>query len=172
MNTRLCSICFNETVEDPCAICTDETRDKQIIAVVEKPSAILLMESEGFKGRYHVLNGVISPRDGIGPDQLRIRELISRIEHNNITELILSLPGTLEGEATGFVIVEELHRAGLPQIKLSMPTLNGDRSWLSLDYTAEPKGVDLYIHVIIEKTEQGKRQAQLVRIRGPITGVP
>jgi len=151
----------------------DEKRDKQIIAVVEKPSDIGLMESQDFNGLYHVLHGVMSPRDGIGPDQLRIRELISRVEQNSINEIILSLPGAIEGEATAYAIVQELHRAQLSAIKLSMPALNGDRSWLHWDnWVAESKGVDLYIHVIIETNEKGKRQAQLIRLHGPLTGVP
>ena len=119
METRLCSVCFNETTVDPCAICADETRDKQIIAVVERPSAVLLMESEGFKGRYHVLHGVISPRDGIGPDQLRIRELVDRLWDQAIDELLVCLPGTQEGNATAMSIEQELSRARLPGIKLT-----------------------------------------------------
>ena len=113
MDTILCSICFNETLEDPCAICTDETRDKQIIAVVEKPSVVMIMESQRFNGLYHVLHGAISPIDGIGPDRLRIRELLVRAEDANrsgtpFAEVILATNPTLEGEATAMFLAERL----------------------------------------------------------------
>ena len=133
METRLCSVCFNETTVDPCAICADETRDKQIIAVVERPSAVLLMESEGFKGRYHVLHGTISPREGIGPSELRIPELIERVRQGNIYELIFWLPNTMQGNATAMIIVGELERAGLRKIKRSAPNRRGGALWSSTD---------------------------------------
>lgn len=134
MDTRLCSVCFNETMDDPCAICTDDTRQKQIIAVVEKPSFILLMESQGFNGRYHVLHGVISPRDGIGPDQLTIRELIDRVWDQAIDELRICLPYTQEGDATTMAIQQELHGANLPGIKLKRVTRGKDGSLSTTDF--------------------------------------
>ena len=119
METKLCSICFNETLENPCAFCRDNTRNGQVIAVVETSSDISSLENQGFKGRYHVLQGVISPRDGIGPDQLRIRQLIERIEHSDINELVVYLPDTNEGDATAMTIMQDLQRMGLSRIKLT-----------------------------------------------------
>src|SRR4051812_29911707 len=98
METKVCSICFNETDQDPCAICADNNRDSEAIAVVEQPFVIPPLESYGFKGKYHVLHGVISPRDGIGPDQLRIRELIDRVWAYGVNELIFCLPNSQEGD--------------------------------------------------------------------------
>jgi recombination protein RecR len=119
MRLKTCSICFNETSEDPCAICGDARRDKDLIAVVEKPFVIPPLESFGFEGHYHVLHGVISPRDGIGPDQLRIRELVDRVWDYGINELILCLPNSQEGNATAMTIQQYLISAGLPGIRLT-----------------------------------------------------
>lgn len=95
--TRLCPICFNITEEEPCALCADPTRDPSQVMVVEEPLDVLAMERTGsFSGRYHVLHGVISPRDGIGPDQLKIRELIKRVQTDGVAELILALNANLE----------------------------------------------------------------------------
>jgi recombination protein RecR len=97
---RLCSICFNTTESDPCAICADSGRD-QAICVVEEPLDVLALERTGqFKGRYHVLHGAVSPVDGIGPDQLKIRELIERVERERPEEVIVATNLDLPGEAT------------------------------------------------------------------------
>jgi recombination protein RecR len=120
--TRLCSICYNITEEDPCSLCNDTTRDSSIIAVVEEPLDVLALERTGsFKGRYHVLHGVISPREGIGPDQLKIRELIKRIEAGGIKELIIGTNPGMEGDATAMFIKTELAKraAELGQIQLT-----------------------------------------------------
>ncbi len=115
----LCSICFNLTFSDPCAICLDDSRDGHIIAVVEKPNDILPMERQGFRGRYHVLHGVISPRDGIGPDQLKIRDLVDRVWEQAIDELLICLPAGQEGDATAMTIQQWLSESGLPGIKMN-----------------------------------------------------
>ncbi len=118
METHLCSICFNVTAEDPCVICRDDTRDRSVIAVVVQPSDVLVLEKSSFKGRYHVLHGIISPRSGIGPNQLRIRELIDRVRQGGVSELILWTPHSLDGDHTAFWIIRELDSAGLLRAKL------------------------------------------------------
>ncbi len=117
-NTKLCSICFNITEVDPCPICEDTDRDGSIIAVVEEPLDVLALERTGsFKGRYHVLHGVISPREGIGPDDLKIRELMERVHKGEIKELILGTNPGMEGDATAMYIKEQLK--SLDHIKLT-----------------------------------------------------
>jgi recombination protein RecR len=97
---RLCSICFNTTETDPCAICADVARDRAI-CVVEEPLDVVALERTGqFKGRYHVLHGAVSPVEGIGPDKLKIRELIERVERERPDEVILATNLDLPGEAT------------------------------------------------------------------------
>ena len=97
---RLCSICFNTTESDPCAICVDSSRDRTI-CVVEEPLDVLALERTGqFKGRYHVLHGAVSPVEGIGPDQLKIRELVDRVERERPEEVIVATNLDLPGEAT------------------------------------------------------------------------
>jgi recombination protein RecR len=97
---RLCSICFNTTESDPCAICLDSGRDGTI-CVVEEPLDVLALERTGqFKGRYHVLHGAVSPVEGIGPDQLKIRELVERVERERPGEVIVATNLDLPGEAT------------------------------------------------------------------------
>jgi recombination protein RecR len=97
---RLCSICFNTTEADPCAICANPGRDSQI-CVVEEPLDVVALERTGqFKGRYHVLHGAVSPVEGIGPDKLKIRELIERVERERPEEVIVATNLDLPGEAT------------------------------------------------------------------------
>jgi recombination protein RecR len=97
---RLCSICFNTTEADPCEICSDPGRDAAI-CVVEEPLDVVALERTGqFKGRYHVLHGAVSPVEGIGPDRLKIRELIARVERDNPQEVIIATNLDLPGEAT------------------------------------------------------------------------
>jgi recombination protein RecR len=97
---RLCSICFNTTEADPCAICLDPARERSI-CVVEEPLDVVALERTGqFKGRYHVLHGAVSPVEGIGPDRLKIRELIARVERESPDEVIIATNLDLPGEAT------------------------------------------------------------------------
>jgi recombination protein RecR len=97
---RLCSVCFNTTEADPCAICLDSSRDRTI-CVVEEPLDVLALERTGqFKGRYHVLHGAVSPVEGIGPDQLKIRELVDRVQRDRPEEVIVATNLDLPGEAT------------------------------------------------------------------------
>jgi recombination protein RecR len=98
---KLCSRCFNITDIDPCIFCSDPIRDHTKICVVEEPSDILPLErTRKFNGLYHVLHGVISPGDGIGPDELRIEELLSNLQSGSVTEVILATNPNTEGEAT------------------------------------------------------------------------
>ncbi len=109
--TRFCSLCFNITSNDadPCLICSDTGRDSSKICLVEEPLDVLALERTGeYSGRYHVLHGALSPIEGIGPDDLRIAELIDRIQDGTIQELIIATNPTLEGEATAMYIKQSL----------------------------------------------------------------
>lgn len=112
-NLKFCSECFNITEADPCAICTDARRDRSVLAVVESPLDTVALEKTDFQGCYHVLGGVVSPIDGVGPENLRIRELIERLQSDPaIKELILATNPSLEGEATALYIQKQLAESG------------------------------------------------------------
>lgn len=102
--TVICGICFNISEENPCEVDTDPGRDKSVIAVVEDPLDVLALERANFKGLYHVLHGAISPLENIGPDELRIRELLPRLKDGRVKEVILATNPTMEGEATAMYI--------------------------------------------------------------------
>jgi recombination protein RecR len=98
---RLCSLCFNLTDQDPCRICQDPRRDGEVICVVSGPEDLMALEKSGsFRGRYHVLHGVLSPLEGVGPKDLRIGELLSRLQGGKVKEVILATNPSVEGEAT------------------------------------------------------------------------
>jgi recombination protein RecR len=100
-NLRLCSICNNITDVDPCAYCASPTRNQRLVCVVEEPTNIEAVErTRGYNGVYHVLHGTLSPLHGVGPDQLRTKTLVQRVERGEIDEVILATSPTLEGEAT------------------------------------------------------------------------
>lgn len=104
---RFCSVCFNFTETDPCPICSSSSRADGTICVVEGPGDQLAVEEAGiFKGRYHVLQGVLSPLDGVGPEDLKIGELLSRLEQESVKEVILATNPTAEGEATASFIAK------------------------------------------------------------------
>jgi recombination protein RecR len=104
-----CRVCFNVTDEDPCRICSDPRRDPDVICVVEEPNDLLAMERTGeYRGRYHVLLGALSPLDGIGPDDLKIRELLARLDGNEAAEVILATNPNVEGEATALYLAKLL----------------------------------------------------------------
>jgi recombination protein RecR len=108
-NVHDCSICGNVTETDPCALCADPRRDAAILCVVEQPMDVLALERTGeFKGRYHVLKGALSPVDGIGPDQLRLKELADRVRSGGVTEVIVATNPTAQGEATALYIARIL----------------------------------------------------------------
>jgi recombination protein RecR len=118
--TVLCSVCQNVTESDPCGVCADESRDPATICVVEEPLDILAVErTRGFHGRYHVLHGVISPMDGIGPDDLKIAELLSRLRSGAVTEVIMATNPNLEGEATAMYVSRLLSPMGIRVTRLA-----------------------------------------------------
>lgn len=114
-----CSICSNISVEDPCEICTDETRDKTRLCVVAQPQDLIAIEkTREFNGLYHVLGGVISPLDGIGPENLRIKELLNRTS-KGVDEMILALNPTVEGEATVIYLTKLLRPLGIKVTRIA-----------------------------------------------------
>jgi recombination protein RecR len=102
--TVLCQICFNISENDPCEICTDDSRDQSLIGVVEDPLDVLALERANFKGLYHVLHGCISPLENIGPEELHIKELLPRLRDGSVMEIILATNPTMEGDATAMYI--------------------------------------------------------------------
>ncbi|GAA2081126.1 recombination mediator RecR [Aeromicrobium halocynthiae] len=117
---HFCEVCGNVTVDVQCRICTDARRDDSIICVVEESKDIIAIErTREFRGRYHVLGGAISPIAGIGPDQLRIRELLGRLQDGTVTEVIIATDPNLEGEATATYLIRMLSTLGLKVSKLA-----------------------------------------------------
>jgi recombination protein RecR len=109
-----CRSCFNVTDEDPCRICADPARDSRVLCVVEEPNDLLAMERTGeFRGRYHVLLGALSPLDGIGPEDLKIRELLARLDAGETTEVILATNPNVEGEATAIYLSRLMRPLGV-----------------------------------------------------------
>ncbi len=108
---RLCSICNNVTDIDPCVYCASPARNQRMVCVVEEPTSIESVErTRAYQGVYHVLHGTLSPLHGVGPDQLRARSLVERVERGEIDEVILATSPTLEGEATANWLATALHR--------------------------------------------------------------
>lgn len=108
---RLCSSCFSLSDGELCRLCADPTRDPSLLCVVEQPADMVAVEKSGaFRGRYHVLQGALSPMDGIGPENLRIRELIARVSAGEVREVILATSTSVEGESTAGFLAEELGR--------------------------------------------------------------
>lgn len=109
-----CSICSNLSIGDPCDICSDTRRDHSIICVVEQPQDVIAMEqSHEYHGLYHVLHGALSPLDGIGPEQLKIKELLHRLEDEQVKEVILATDPDTEGEATAYYLSRLIKPAGI-----------------------------------------------------------
>ena len=109
-----CSACFNVTDEDPCRICANPARDPAQVCVVEEPNDLLAMERTGeYRGRYHVLLGALSPLDGVGPDELKVRELLRRIEGDTVREVILATNPNVEGDATAIYLAKLLRPLGV-----------------------------------------------------------
>lgn len=132
--TQFCSVCFNITEADPCELCSDPNRDDTLLCVVEEPLDVLAIErSRAFHGRYHVLHGAISPVEGVGPEDLRIEELLGRVSQNQFQEIILATNPTLEGESTALYLQRRLGEAApkLTRLARGLP-VGGD-----LEYTDE-----------------------------------
>ena len=111
---KFCRVCFNVAEDDECRICKDARRDPSVICVVEEPKDVAAIEKiREFRGRYHVLGGAISPIDGVGPDDLRIRELMARLADGAVTEIILATDPNLEGEATATYLARMIKPTGL-----------------------------------------------------------
>lgn len=143
-----CSVCCNitETDIDPCAICADSRRDRTSICVVEEPLDVLAIErTSEFRGRYHVLHGAISPIDGIGPERLRVRELIARVTNGNVDEVILATNPNLEGEATAMYVADLLS----PHVRMVSRLARGLPVGGDLEYADD---------VTLIRSLQGRRQ--------------
>ncbi len=111
---KFCSVCGNMTDKDPCEICSDEKRDKDIICVVENPRDVIAMERiKEYHGLYHVLNGYISPMEGIGPEDINLKSLMVRLSENDIKEIILATNPNIEGEATAMYIAKLVKPTGI-----------------------------------------------------------
>ncbi len=111
---RFCSVCLNITERDPCNICRDENRSEDVLCVVEEPNDLHIIEKTGaFQGRYHVLHGVISPLDGIGPDEIKIAELLERLKDGRVKEVIVATNPVVEGDATALYLSELIKPLGI-----------------------------------------------------------
>ncbi|HHV98011.1 MAG TPA: recombination protein RecR [Clostridiaceae bacterium] len=118
--TKYCSICSNLTDSDPCGICSSTSRDHSSICVVEDPKDVVAMErTREFKGLYHVLHGSISPMEGIGPEDIKIKELLARVKEGNIREVILATNPNIEGEATAMYISKLLKPLGIKTTRIA-----------------------------------------------------
>lgn len=144
--TKFCSICSNITDVDPCVYCTSEKRDKSIICVVENSKDVIAIEkTQEYKGLYHVLHGAISPMDGIGPDDIKLKELVSRLSDPAIKEIIVATNPTIEGEATAMYISRIVSPMGITVSRIAhgIP-IGGD-----LEYADE---------VTLSKSLEGRRK--------------
>jgi len=113
-NVRLCKLCYGLSDDEVCKICTDPTRDASLLCVVEQPADMVAMERSGsFIGRYHILSGVLSPMNGVGPEDIRLGELVAKIKRGQIKEVVLATSTSVEGEATASFIAERLEAYAL-----------------------------------------------------------
>ncbi len=118
---RLCSSCFNLTEDDLCDICKDASRDREVICVVEEPDALIAIEESGcFAGTYHVLHGTLSPLDGVGPEHLRIREFLQRVESDHIREIIVATNPDVQGESTALLISRSVRELGVSVTRIAL----------------------------------------------------
>jgi recombination protein RecR len=118
--TTVCEVCFNVAEEGAlCAVCSDDRREAGVVCVVEDPRDVVAVERAGFKGRYHVLGGALSPLDGIGREQLKLGELLDRVQEGTIREAIVCTNPTIEGEATAMLVARELTPLGVTVTRLA-----------------------------------------------------
>ncbi len=129
---RVCSVCGALDTTDPCAVCADGQRDASLICVVEEVGALWAMERGGaFKGRYHVLGGLLSALDGVGPEALRIGPLVARVADGAVREVILALPATVDGQTTAHYIADRLAPSGVAVTMLARGVpVGGELDWL------------------------------------------
>ena len=129
---RPCSVCSAPDTRDPCSICSDTSRDASLICVVEEAGALWAMERVGaFRGRYHVLGGLLSALDGVGPDALRTGELLERAGQGGVSEVILALPATVDGQTTAHYLAERLGPSGVAVTSLARGVpVGGELDWL------------------------------------------
>jgi len=133
-NLRLCSVCNNITDVDPCTYCTSATRNQRLVCVVEEPTNISSIEkTKHYNGVFHVLHGALSPLHGVGPEQLRISNLIARVDAGNVDEVILATNPTVEGEATATFLSQQLKRVGVKVTRIAMGIPVGS----DIEYTDE-----------------------------------
>ena len=131
---RLCSVCNNITDVDPCTYCTSPTRNQRLVCVVEEPTNIAAIDkTKHFNGVYHVLHGAISPLHGIGPEQLRIGNLLARVDSGTVDEVLLATNPTVEGEATATYLSQQLKRVGVKVTRIAMGIPVGS----DIEYTDE-----------------------------------
>ena len=131
-NIRLCNKCFGLSDAETCQICSNPARDDALLCVVEQPADMVAMEKSGaFNGRYHILSGVLSPMNGVGPDDIRLGELMAKIEHGRIKEVVLATSTTVEGEATAAYIngCLEKHPLKVTRIASGVP-IGGDLKYV------------------------------------------
>ncbi len=135
---RYCRVCHNLSDQEVCPVCQSHHRDRQIVCVVENVQDVMSIENTGqYTGLYHVLGGVISPMDGIGPQDIEIDSLVARIVPEGIREVILALPTTMEGDTTNFYIYRRLQNAGLEQVPKISQIARGIAVGNELEYTDE-----------------------------------
>ena len=147
-NIQRCSNCRMLTSSSICKICNDNSRDSNCICVVESPSDVLAIESTGgFKGKYFVLLGRLSPIDGVGPDELGIGDLINMVEKNNINEIILATSSTVEGDATAIYIKDHIKNAKVSRISYGIP-IGGELEYV--DGTTIAKAIEGRIEINVD----------------------
>ena len=127
-----CSVCGSPDTRDPCSVCADQSRDNALICVVEEAGALWAMERSGaFRGKYHVLGGLLSALDGVGPEALRIGPLVARAADAGVREVILALPATVDGQTTAHYLAERLEGAGVSVTMLARGVpVGGELDWL------------------------------------------
>jgi len=129
---RTCSVCGALDTQDPCAICSDPARDPAVICVVEEAGALWAMErASAFRGRYHVLGGLLSALDGVGPETLRVGPLVQRAAAPEVREVVLALPATVDGQTTAHYLADRLSGAGVSVTMLARGVpVGGELDWL------------------------------------------
>ena len=145
-NLKHCSTCFNITDIDPCKICANDSRHHDILCIVAEPKDLLAIErSREYNGKYHVLGGLISPLDGLGPESLRISELLKRLENEAVDEIVLAISATIEGEATNIYLTKLLRPLGIKVTRVAYGLPIG----ADMDYADE---------ATLAKSFQGRRE--------------